>query len=88
MDIGLSEAVAFVYTFGVLVSGVWLLAPDAVALSPVQLLAMGGIALLWTAYFSWTVKDRIVDIETEDEDDEEGDGPGPTDAAEGAEAGL
>jgi len=71
MDIGLTEVVAFVYTLGVLVSGMWVAAPGVPPLTPYNVGLVAVLAIGWTAYFSWTVGPRIVEMETEPEGDEE-----------------
>lgn len=71
MDIGMTEAVVFVYTLGVLFTGLWVADPTWPALTPVRIALLFVVSLVWTVYFSWTVKSRIVDLETEDDDEEE-----------------
>lgn len=71
MDIGLTEVVAFVYTLGVLVTGMWVVGVGLPPLTPWNVGLVVFLTLAWTVYFSWTIAPRIVDLETEDEADEE-----------------
>lgn len=81
MKIGMTETVAFVYTLGVLVTGLWVLAPDTELMTPLRVGLIVAITAGWTAYFSWTVVPRIIDLETEDDEDDEDEDedPGPVD---------
>ena len=73
MKVGMTEAVAFVYTLGVLVTGLWVLSPETQLMTPLRVGLIVGITVAWTAYFSWTIVPRIIDLETEDDEDEDED---------------
>ena len=73
--------VVFVYTLGVLVTGLWVAVPSWPALNPFQICLLGALGILWTVYFDRVVVPRIINLETEDEEDEE-------ETAESADAGA
>ncbi len=79
MDNRMTLVVVFTYTVGVLVTGLWVPDMSLPALSPLQIGIVAVLAVLWTAYFGWTVVPRILNLETED--DERGD-PHPADSEE------
>jgi hypothetical protein len=74
MENRLSYLTAFVYTVGVLVTGMWIAEVQIPDLTPFRIVAMVVVGGAWSAYFGWKVGPQIVDLETEDEEDEDEDG--------------
>jgi hypothetical protein len=73
MENRLSYVVAFVYTVGVLVTGMWIAEVQLPELTPLRIVALVVVGAAWSVYFGWKVGPRVVDLETEDEEDEDED---------------
>lgn len=74
MDITIQDGAVFVYTLGVMVTGMWLVGgrPD---LTPRLVGLISVVSVVWTAYFKWRITPQFVPDEDEEED-EDGEGPG------------
>jgi len=69
MDITSTDGAVFVYTFGVMVSALWLSAGDP-QITPVVVALFGATSVGWTVYFKWQIAPQYTeDDEEEDEDD-------------------
>jgi hypothetical protein len=73
MEKRLSYVTAFVYTVGVLVTGMWIAELQIPDLTPFRIAALVLLGGAWSVYFGWKVGPQIVDLETEDDEDEEED---------------
>jgi hypothetical protein len=73
VDIGMEDAVVFVYTLGVMVTGLYVGTGGDPTLTPVTGVAGVVVALLWTAYFEWRVAPRVFQWERRGEDEQDND---------------
>ncbi|MFB6141128.1 MAG: hypothetical protein ABEJ26_11925 [Halosimplex sp.] len=78
MDIESTDVAVLVYTFGVMISALWLSTPaDAPTLTPFVVALFGVVSVGWTVYFKWRIAPQYEEDEEED-DDEEADLAPPT----------
>jgi hypothetical protein len=74
MDIEAEDVTVFVYTVGVMVSGLWVGSPEP-AITP-GVATIGVIAAVgWTAYFNWRVKPQFRDDDEPDDGDPDAERP-------------
>jgi hypothetical protein len=74
MDIEAEDVTVFVYTAGVMVSGLWVGSPEP-AITP-GVATIGVIAAVgWTAYFNWRVKPQFRDDDEPDDGDPDAERP-------------
>jgi hypothetical protein len=73
MENRLSYVTTFVYTVGVLVTGMWIADVQIPEFTPFRVAALVLVGAGWSVYFGWKVGPQIVDLETEDEEDEDED---------------
>jgi hypothetical protein len=71
MENRLSYVTTFVYTVGVLVTGMWIAEVQIPELTPFRITALVLVGAGWSVYFGWKVGPRLVDLETEDEEDDD-----------------
>ncbi|WP_459194094.1 hypothetical protein [Halosimplex sp. J119] len=71
MEINSQDGAVLVYTFGVMVSALWLSTPGTPDLNPFVVAVFGVVSIGWTAYFKWRIAPQYQDDEDEDEEDEE-----------------
>lgn len=69
MDIEATDGAVLIYTFGVMVSALWLSSPEqSPTLTPFIVALFGVTSIGWTAYFKWKIAPQYA---AEDEDEEE-----------------
>ncbi|WP_415381936.1 hypothetical protein [Halosimplex sp. TS25] len=72
MELTSQDGAVLVYTFGVMVSALWLSTPGNPEITPFVVAVFGATSIGWTAYFKWRIAPQYEDDdEEEDEDDEE-----------------
>ncbi|WP_436924408.1 hypothetical protein [Halosimplex amylolyticum] len=68
MEITSTDGAVLVYTFGVMVSALWLSTPGNPDINLFVVALFGATSIGWTAYFKWQIAPQYAD---DDEDDEE-----------------
>jgi len=72
MELTQTDAVVFVYTLGVMLSGLWLADPgSSPEINPVVITVFGLVSVGWTAYFKWQIAPQFVPDDDEDDDEPE-----------------
>jgi len=70
MDIETTDGAVLIYTFGVMVSALWLSTPGSPDLNLFVVALFGATSIGWTAYFKWKIAPQYAEDE-EDEAEEE-----------------
>jgi hypothetical protein len=86
-DIEMADVVVFVYTLGVMVTGLFVGTGGNPTITPINGAAGLLVALLWTVYFEWRVAPRVFDWELREERDDESDESVSDDTASEEESG-
>lgn len=69
VDIGMSEVVGFIYTLGVLVTGMWASTAGLPPVTPYNVAIVLLLGVGWTVYFSWSVVPKLIEIHAESGDE-------------------
>ncbi|MFC7142673.1 hypothetical protein ACFQMA_22920 [Halosimplex aquaticum] len=71
MELTSQDGAVLIYTFGVMVSALWLSTPGNPKLTPVVVALFGVVSIGWTAYFKWRIAPQYEEDDEEEEDEEE-----------------
>ena len=86
-DIEMADVVVFVYTLGVMITGLFVGTGGDPTITPINGAAGLLVAVLWTLYFEWRVAPRVFDWELREEEDEEAEVSESDDPASGEVSG-